>query len=139
MSSDPVRVIFHLDQNSPLAGVLRAAVQFQAAQAGFEPERCTEFAAASEAVCLGTLCQAADSQSGLDIALDSFADRMEISFLHRGQSAPAVGLETFASPDAFGAAGINGQELLTRVDRVLFNTENGKVRTTLVKYLKPHS
>ena len=139
MSSEPVRVMFHLGQNSALAGVLCAAVQFQAVQAGFEPGCCAEIAAASEAVCRETLSQVTDAEGGLDIALDTFAERMEVSFLHRGQIAPAVGLETFVLPNACGAAGINGQELLARVDRVLYNTENGKVRTTLVKFLKPHS
>lgn len=139
MSSEPVRVMFHLDQSPALVSVLRAAVQFQAVQAGFEPERCTEIGAASEVVCRETLSQITEADGGLDVALDTFADRMEVSFLHRGQAAPAVGLEKFALPDVSEAGEINGLELLSRVDRVLYNAENGKVRTTLVKFLKPHN
>ncbi|MBZ5662668.1 MAG: hypothetical protein LAO08_19880 [Acidobacteriia bacterium] len=141
MTSEPVQVMFHLDQNSALVGVLRGAVQFQAVQAGFEAESSAEIAAASEAVCRETLSQVTDADGGLDIALDTYADRMEVSFLHRGQAAPAVGLEKFALPADFatGSEGINGLELLSRVDRVLYNTENGRVRTTLVKFLKPHN
>jgi hypothetical protein len=139
MNSDPVRVLFHLDQNSALVSVLRSAVQFQASQAGFQPESCAEIAEASEGVCRETLSQVTDAEGGLDVALETFADRIEVSFLHGGQTMPAVGLESFTLPDAFaaGAGGINGLELLSRVDRVLYNTENGRVRTTLVKFLRP--
>lgn len=139
MTSEPVRVAFHLEQNFALTGVLRSAVQFQASQAGFEAETCAEIAGASEGVCRETLSQLTDADDGLDVTLESFADRIEVSFLHRGQTAPVVGLETFALPNvvAAGTGGINGLELLSRVDRVLYSTEDGKVRTTLVKFLKP--
>jgi hypothetical protein len=52
---------------------------------------------------------------------------------------PAVGLETFAlhAAGAGGAGGLNGMELLSRVDRVTFNSEEGVARTTLVKFLRP--
>lgn len=90
-------------------------------------------------MCRETLAQVAESDGGLDVALDTFADRMEISFVHQGQVAPAVGLEKFALPDVSGVGEINGLELLTQVDRVLYNTEDGNVRTTLVKFRKPHN
>jgi hypothetical protein len=137
MSSNPVRVVFHLDHDSALVGVVRSAVQFQAAQAGFETQTCAEMGAASEGVCHETLSQVSEAESGLEIALETFPDRMEISFVHSGQMAPSVGLEKFALPDASAAGGINGLELLSRVDRVLYTTQEGKVRTTLVKFLKP--
>jgi hypothetical protein len=139
MTSEPVRVKFHLDQDSTLVGVLCSAVQFQASQAGFEAETSAEIARASEGVCRQSLLQLAGADDGLDVMLESFADRIEVSFLHGGQMMPAVGLEKFVAPGDFagGASEINGKELLSRVDRILYNTENGKVRTTLVKFLKP--
>jgi hypothetical protein len=139
MTTEPVRVEFHMDQNPALAGVLRSAVQFQASQAGFGSETCSEIGSASEGVCRETLSRLHDPDGGLDVLLESFPDRIEVSFLHRAQSPPAVGLPTFASPDASsaGAGEISGREMLSRVDRVLYNTENDKVRTTLVKFLKP--
>ena len=53
---------------------------------------------------------------------------------------PAVGLEAFAVSGATSgeASGLNGQELLSRVDRVLYNSEDGVARTTLVKFLPTH-
>jgi len=139
MISEPVRVKFHLDQDSALVGVLCSAVQFQAAQAGFEAETCAEIARASEVACRESLSQLAGADGGLDVMLESFADRIEVSFLHGGEMAPVLGLEKIALPDDFAGetGGINGLELLSRVDRVLYNTEDGKVRTTLVKFLKP--
>ena len=52
---------------------------------------------------------------------------------------PAIGLEAFACADVQtgGEEGLSGLELLSRVDRVLYNTEQGAARTTLVKYLQP--
>ena len=69
-----------------------------------------------------------------------FADRMEVSILHCGELAQQVGLDRINSTPALSAAGgINGLELLSRVDRVLYNQENDKSRTTLVKFLKPQN
>jgi hypothetical protein len=122
-----------------LLGVLRSAVQFQALQAGLGSETCAEFAQASEDVCREALSQLNEGTGGLDVTLDTFHDRIEISIHHHGQSAPAVGLECFAfseAPDR-GTGRLNGLELLSRVDRVLFNAEDGVARTTLVKYLHP--
>jgi hypothetical protein len=67
-------------------------------------------------------------------------DRIEIAIHCRGQVLPAIGLDAFAfsgAPTA-GAAGHKGLELLSRVDRVLYNAEDGVSRTTLVKFLPAH-
>jgi hypothetical protein len=139
MTDDATRVVFHLDPDPLLIGVLRSAVQFQALQAGLGSESCAEFAKASEDVCRETIPQLAESGGGLDVTLDTYHDRIEISIHHHGQLAPPVGLECFAfseTPDG-GTGRLNGLELLSRVDRVLFNAEDGVARTTLVKYLHP--
>jgi hypothetical protein len=138
MTTEPVRVEFHLGLHPLLVEVLRGAVQFQALQAGCSSETGAAIAGASEDVCRETLSLLADVDGGLDVVLETFADRLEVSILHPGQLAPAVGLDTFASSEIrpAGAGGINGMELLSRVDRVLYNTEDGKTRTTLVKFLK---
>jgi hypothetical protein len=137
MTNDPVRVVFHLDADPLLVGVLRSAVQFQALQAGLGPETCAEFAKASEDVCRRTFSQLSEGGGGLDVTLDTFPDRIEISVHHHGQISPAAGLESFALSEALagGTGRIHGLELLSRVDRVLFSTEGGVARTTLVKFL----
>src|ERR1700680_2540500 len=100
MTHESTRVEFHLDRDPRLIGAVRSAVHFQAAQAGLETAGCEAFAMASEDVCREALTQSTDADGGLDVTLDTFPDRMEISIHHRGQLAPAVRLETFALPDA---------------------------------------
>jgi len=76
----------------------------------------------------------------VNVTLDTFPDRIEVAIHCRGQVTPALGLERFAVSGAQtnGASGLDGLELLSRVDRVLYNAEGGIARTTLVKYLPAH-
>ena len=131
--------MFHLDPDPVLIGVLRSAVQFQASQAGLRTETCGEFAKASEDVCRELVSQLGEAEGALEVILDTFEDRIEISIHSHGQMAPSVGLESLAPSEALagGAGKLNGLELLSRVDRVLFSTEDGMARTTLVKFLQP--
>lgn len=137
MAEDPVRVVFHLDRTWNLVSVFCCAVEHQAMHAGFETEASAQLAGAAGDVCRESIAQLADNGSGVDVTLDSFSDRIEIAIHSRGQLMPAIGLETFAFSNALsgGATGINGLELLSRVDRVLYNAEEGNARTTLIKFL----
>jgi hypothetical protein len=140
MADEPVRVVFHLDQDWNLVGVFCCAVEHQAIQAGFEAEAGAELARAAGDVCRETISQLGGDGQGVDITLDTFSDRIEIAIHCRGQLLPALGLEKFAfsGAQAGEAGGLNGQELLSRVDRVLYNAEDGVARTTLVKFLPAH-
>ena len=138
MPSDVTRVAFHLDRDPRLTAAVRTAVQFQAEQAGLDSETSGDLARASEEVCLEALMKLAEDEAGLDVTLDTFPDRIEICIHHCGESIPAVGLQSFAIPGLEGGPGMNGVELLRRVDRVLFNMEEGAARTTLVKFLAAH-
>ena len=137
MTDDSTRVELHLDRDPRLISAVRSAVHFQATRAGLEEKGCENFARASEEVCREALLHITDADGGLNVTVETFPDRMEISIHHRGQAVPAVGLETFASSgSADETGGINGVELLSRVDRVVFNMEKGIARTTLVKFLQ---
>jgi hypothetical protein len=137
MTDEPVRVVFHLNQDWSLVGVLCCAVEHQAVHAGFETEAGAQLARAAGDVCRETISQLGADGAGVDVTLDTFSDRIEIAIHCRGQGLPALGLETFAFSDARsgGTGGLNGLELLSRVDRVLYNAEDGTARTTLVKFL----
>ena len=137
MADEPVRVVFHLDQDWNLVGVFCCAVEHQAIQAGFETEAGAELARAAGDVCRETISQLGGDGPGVDVTLDTFSDRIEIAIHCRGQALPVLGLEKFAfsNTQTGRAGGINGQELLSRVDRVLYNSEGGVARTTLVKFL----
>ena len=139
MTDEPTRVEFHLDRDPRLISAVRSAVHFQASHAGLHEGGCEAFAMASEDVCREALTQFTDADGGLDVAIETFPDRIEISIHHRGQLVPTVGLERFTLPETItgGGGGLNGMELLSRVDRVMFNSGDGVARTTLVKYLHP--
>jgi len=140
MTDEPVRVVFHLDQDWRLVGVFCCAVEHQAITAGFETEAGAQLARAAGDVCRETISRLSGNGESVDVTLDTFPDRIEIAIHSRSQAIPAVGLETFAFSDAHsaGAGGLNGQELLSRVDRVLYNAEDGVARTTLIKFLPAH-
>ena len=140
MAEDPVRVVFHLDQAGNLVSVFCCAVEHQAIHAGFETEAGAQLASAAGDVCRESIAQLSGNGSGVDVTLDTFSDRIEIAILCRGRLMPAIGLETFAFSNALsgGATGLNGLELLSRVDRVLYNAEEGMARTTLIKFLPAH-
>jgi hypothetical protein len=137
MTTEFKRVEFHLDRDLRLAAAVRSAVHFQASQAGLDEATCDGLAKASEEVCRQTLAQLSEAEGGLDVTLDTLSDRIEISILHQGHVPPAVGLDAFAAPHASagGSSGLNGTQLLERVDRVTFHAQNGVARTTLVKFL----
>jgi hypothetical protein len=140
MADEPVRVVFHLDQDTDLVSVFCCAVEHQAIHAGFETVAGAELARAAGDVCRETFSQLGAESDGVDVTLDTFADRIEIAIRCRGQILPAVGLDAFAFSGAKtgGPAGFSGRDLLSRVDRVLYNAEGGVARTTLVKFLPAH-
>jgi hypothetical protein len=137
MTTELSRVEFHLDRDLRLAAAVRSAVHFQASHAGLDEPSCDGLAKASEEVCRQTLSQLQESEVGLKVTLETFSDRIEICIHQHGQVAPAVGLDAFAAPHASdgGSSGLNGTQLLERVDRVTFQAQDGVARTTLVKFL----
>jgi hypothetical protein len=120
--------------------VFCSAVEFQAIHAGFETEAGAQLARAAGDVCRETISKLGDDGEVVDVTLNTFSDRIEIAIHCRGQVLPVLGLETFAFSEALteGVGGFNGLELLSRVDRVLYNSEGGVAKTTLVKFLPAH-
>ncbi len=137
MSDEPVRVVFHLSEDGNMVPVFCCAVEHQAIHAGFETEAGAQLASAAGDVCRETIAQFGAKGEGVDVTLETYSDRIEVAIHCRGQALPALGLETFAFSDAGadGTGGLNGLELLSRVDRVLYNADGGVARTTLVKFL----
>lgn len=140
MSGEPVRVVFHFDQDWDLVGVFCCAVEHQAIHAGFETEDGAQLARAAGDVCREAMAQVGESGGGVDVTLDTYPNRMEVAIHCRGQQLPPIGLDAFATADsaASSSTGLNGLELLSRVDRVLYNSADGAAKTTLVKFLPAH-
>jgi len=98
-----------------------------------EPDR-TALIAACEQV-YGDALSRADSPDGvLEVTIEQFPDRLEVSISHPGVTGPAIGLDTFLGP-ASGSEDSAGVHLLSRVDRVKYDTSGQASRMTLVKYL----
>ena len=125
------RVEIKLSDERFLGGV-SAAVQRSAQRVGFDATAQEELIATVEDVCRDTFPLLTAEDSFLEVSIEDFADRMEISVAHRGESKPTAGLDSFAGAE--GAIGTDGLWLLARVDRVQYQTEGGVSRMTLIKY-----
>jgi len=114
-----------------------AAVELCACRSGLSGASCEDLKVAAEEAVRDTFgLLAGDGQ--LTVLCEAFADRVEVVLEHHGEALPTAGLDTFltAGAQAASAGMVTGLSLLMRVDRVLYHTENGVSRTTLVKYLK---
>lgn len=134
MAAEPSRVVLRLTNDPRLVPGVLAAVDYFAQRAGLDAEAQRDLALAAEQACTRTLGLLGEDGGWLNVSVESFLDRIEITLEHRGQPLPAAGLETFAGlGDEPGEP--SGRQLLSRVDRVLFHTEGQASRMTLVKYL----
>ncbi|MGH9791785.1 MAG: hypothetical protein ACRD5G_09230 [Candidatus Acidiferrales bacterium] len=120
-----------------LTGVA-TAVELCAKSSGLSERASNQVKTAAAEAARETFSLLADRDSSLDIAVQAFADRVEVILEHRGEALPTAGLDTFLTTGVQGpsAGTVTGLSLLSRVDRVLYTTEKGVSRTTLVKYRK---
>jgi hypothetical protein len=127
MTDEPVRTVFHLDKDSRLVSVFCSAVEYQAEHAGLEGGAGAQLALAAGDVCREAISQGSGGDSGIDVTLDTFHDRMEVAIHYRGQ-----GLPTDGSGNASAGAKFKG------ADRVHCKADEGIARVTLVKFLTGH-
>jgi hypothetical protein len=127
------RVDFALGPDARLLPAVSAAITALGDDVGFDPADVRDLGAAAEAACEDTFPQLPAESPRLSVTVESFLDRLEITLAHRGESAPAIGLETFAAQA--GGRGAKGPALLQSVDRVQYDSSGGIARTRLVKYL----
>jgi hypothetical protein len=140
MSDEPVRIVFHLDQDRKLVEVFCSAVHHQAVQAGLQTEQGAELARAAGDVCRETISKLGGNGEIVDVTLDTFADRIEVAVHSRSLAVSAIGMEKFGLSGSASSEerDKSGLDLLSRVDRVLYNADGGVARTTLVKFLPAH-
>jgi hypothetical protein len=121
--------------NDPwLQGVVNLAVVRFAQRAGLDEKAQAELAAATGQACADTFKLLTGADNELTVVVEDFADRVEVTLNHRGEALPSAGLETFAGLGEGGPEDLSGLALLSRVDRVLYETTDGTSRTILVKY-----
>jgi hypothetical protein len=90
--------------------------------------------AACEQVCADALRRDETDEGALEVTIERFPDRIEIAIAHPGVTGPAVGLDSFLGGLAGSAEG-SGANLLSRVDRVKYETSGQVSRMILVKYI----
>ena len=137
MANDPGRVVLRLSNDLRLIAGVAAAVGHIAERAGCDARAQAELVAAAEEACRDTLPLLTDAEAPLEVIIEDFPDRVEVTLEHQGQLLPAAGLETFVVPGVVGPGGLSGLKLLAHVDRVQYDTHAGTSRFTLIKYIQP--
>lgn len=137
MATSTSRVVLKLTSDARLAAAVGGAVGFFADQARLDARARADLIAAAEEACRETLPLLTPAEPLLGVQIEALPDRIEVTLEHHGQPVPTVGLESFAAPagEGSGASGASGLRLLSRVDRVQYNTAGGTSRMTLIKYL----
>jgi len=123
-----------LPADSRLVGAVTGAVEHFAQGAGLDEPVQKQLMSAAEQACLDTFQRAESSSAPVDVTVDEFPDRLEIGISYSGDSAPAIGLDSFVT--ARGGANLApGASLLELVDRVRYDSEGAVSRLRLIKYL----
>lgn len=136
MTSEHSRTILHLSRDDRLIAAVGGAVAHFAERVGMENAACNMLTSALEDLCRQTLPLLNGSGDGLDVSIEDFDDRLQISVEHRGEAQPSVGVESFIAECARESdQRITGVNLIRTVDRIEYDASNGSIRTTLVKYL----
>ncbi|HKV28657.1 MAG TPA: hypothetical protein VJN90_10340 [Candidatus Acidoferrales bacterium] len=114
-----------------LAGV-RGAVEHIASRHGLTDEERVNLGVATDQSCRKALLQAGESSALCSVTIDDFEDRVELSVEGpRGSQGARPGpLESLVTV----TADEREKEIKRRVDRVDFDSSNGRARTILVKY-----
>ena len=135
MTREHSRTILHLSRDDRLIAAVGGAVAHFAQRVGIENAACNLLTSALEELCRQTLPLL--NGDGLDVAIEDFDDRLQISVEHRGEPQPSVGVESFVAECARESKQrITGVHLIRTVDRIEYDARNGNIRMTLVKYLQ---
>ena len=134
MTTEHARVELSFSDDPWLLRGVSGAVAHVARRAGLDEEAQQSLIAATEQACLDTFKLLSSNHDLLHVLIEDFADRIEVTLEHHGEALPSAGLETFVGFED-QAGDLSGLMLLARVDRVLYDTESGTSRMTLVKYI----
>jgi len=131
--TDPARTELKVHNDQRLLAAVGAIVSHSAHRAGLPREAQQGFAEAAVDACRETFPLVGNNSGSGDLKMivEDFRDRVQVTIEHSGESKPSAGLDSFAG----GAAGKISSSLQdTRVDRVQYDTHEGRARMTLIKY-----
>jgi len=135
------RVELRLPDDPRLLRAVSGAIEHFSRRVGLDAEGQQDLVAAAEEACRNTFKLLQEDDGLLCVAVQDFSDRIEVTLEHKGEPLPSAGLETFAGFGGDGGEGgdLSGLALISRVDRILYDTEGEISRMTLVKYVTPAS
>jgi len=138
MTTDHHHTELTLQEDPRLLAGIGALVTHLSQVAGLSDKAQEGLAAAVVDACRDTfpLVNSDGSHDGsLRLIVEDFADRVEVTIEHSGEALPSAGLDSFCGGGGGGvAAGISNSLQDTRVDRVQYETRDGRSRMTLIKY-----
>jgi hypothetical protein len=131
------RTILHLCGDDRMIAAVGGAVAHFAERVGMEDAARSLLTVALEDLCRQTQPLLNGNGEGLEVAIEDFDDRLQISVEHRGEAQPSVGVESFIAECARESKQrVTGLHLMRTVDRIEYDARDKSVRTTLVKYLQ---
>ena len=95
MPSEHSRTVLHLSRDDRLIVAVGGAVAHFAERVGMDDAARTLLTGALEDLCRQTLPLLNGNGEGMDVAIEDFDDRLQISVEHRGEPQPSVGVESF--------------------------------------------
>jgi hypothetical protein len=139
MSTDPARTELKVHNDPRLLKAVGAIISHSAHRAGLPHEAQQGFAEAAVDAVRDTFPLLGNDSSGnsdLRMVVEDFPDRVQVTIEHSGESKPSAGLDTFVGggPKEHASGKISASLQDTRVDRVQYDTHEGRSRMTLIKY-----
>src|SRR5271169_5583121 len=138
MSTDPARTELVLHEDTRLFGAISAVVHHASQRCGLSEAGQQGLAAAAEEACRETFPLMDGQTTGeptVKVIVSDFTDRVEVAIEHTGEALPTAGLDTFVGDAVSGeGAGLSKALQMTKVDRVQYQTGEGRSRMTLIKY-----
>jgi hypothetical protein len=127
LGAKPIQL--QMDPDPRFAAAAGGAARFLADAAGLPPEKAADLQAAVVNACTQAFGSLSADSPRLFVTFKRLTDRIEVEVSHRGDSLPAMGLDTIAGFGAKGGASMSG------VDRVQFEKKGSDVVTRLTKYV----
>ena len=138
VTTDPSRTELKVHDDPRLISAVGAIVSHSAHRAGLPREAQQDFAEAAMDACRKTFPLLGNDNSAnraLRMVIEDFPDRVQVTIEHSGESKPTAGLDSFVGGPKDRVAGkISASLQDTRVDRVQYETHEGRSRVTLIKY-----
>lgn len=135
MTAEHTRIQLSLEDDPRLLPAVSSAVGQVACGAGFASEAIAGLIGASDCACRETFPLLRGTRPHLDVTVERFSDRIEVTLTHQGEPGPAPCRDAPGAGSEGKGPAADGVALLQRVDRVLCDTAEGMHRTKFVKYL----